>query len=82
MPIITGPQLFNFTQIADWLRQANALTIVNNETEFVNSVIRLLQDKKLRLEQGQRAYEVVQRNHGALQNHLRAIEARICEPKF
>lgn len=73
LPIITGPELFNFAQIAQMLQQANALNIIHNANELSNTALALLQNTKRREEQGRKAKEVVEQNHGALVKHCDLI---------
>jgi 3-deoxy-D-manno-octulosonic-acid transferase len=77
LPIITGPHLFHFSAIAQLLTQANALTIVQDSSELANATINFLQSKTLQKEYGERAYEVVQKNQGALEKHLEYIKQQL-----
>ena len=77
LPIITGPHLFHFTAIADLLTQAKALTIAQDSDELAKIVINFLQNNRLQKEYGERAYEVVQKNQGAMEKHMNYIKQLI-----
>jgi len=70
LPVLTGPQLFNFTEISQLLRQADAITVVNNADELAKHVIALFQNPQSRQQQGHRGLRVLAQNRGALQKHL------------
>lgn len=74
LPIITGPHLFHFTAIAELLTQAKALTIAQDSDELTKVSINFLQNKLLQKEYGERAYEVVQKNQGAMEKHVNYIK--------
>jgi 3-deoxy-D-manno-octulosonic-acid transferase len=74
VPIIMGPQLFNFLQISEQLQQAGAMLKIENTTELAQQIIILLQDKNKREQMGVAAQKFVAQNRGAVAKHLALIE--------
>lgn len=74
LPILTGPHLHNFTQIAKLLQQAGAAQIVTDSSTIADAVIGLCSAKELREKIGKCAQETIYANRGALQKHLECIE--------
>ena len=72
-PVITGPQLFNFTEISDLLTQAQALVKVEDAASLAKAVLTFFQDPALRKEKGNNARQVVETNRGALLKHIDLI---------
>ena len=72
-PIITGPHLENFADIAADFCAAGALAQVQDGAELEAQVRRLLGDEALRRQQGQRAAALVQQKKGT----IHATAARI-----
>lgn len=74
-PIITGPHLKNFADIAELLRQAAGLIEIQEASELSGHLSQLLEDP----EQGQQltlaAFAVVQANRGALEKQLQLAES-------
>lgn len=64
-PILTGPHVQNFEEMARQLLQAGGLTMVGNADELNRKVRQLAQDPALRSECGRRAYSVIRQNEGA-----------------
>lgn len=79
LPIVTGPQLFNFTEISQLLRQAEAVVSVDNDRELARIWLQLLTDSDRSQEMGKRAVAVVEKNRGALDKHLAYI-ATVIKP--
>ncbi len=75
LPIITGPNLFNFTEIFNLLNQVGAVVQVEDEQQLVEACEALLAEPERGQEMGTRALKVVEQNRGALQKHLDYIEA-------
>ncbi|ASK35471.1 3-deoxy-D-manno-octulosonic acid transferase [Alcanivorax sp. N3-2A] len=67
VPVLSGPQLHNFTAIAALLNDAGALAVVNDEGELAERLERLLADAGERRRLGEAAAAVVAANRGALQ---------------
>lgn len=70
LPVISGPHLFNFTDVAASLNAAKALFIAKNQEELANIISRLLVDKNLRESTGRAGQSVIERNRGALEKQL------------
>lgn len=73
LPIISGPHVFNFTEIAHLLTAKHALILVKNATELATQVINLFADPVLRQEFGANAKAVVNANRGAVEKHMKLI---------
>lgn len=73
LPVITGPHIFNFTEIFRLLQQADALRVVNDEQSLAEAVLILLQDGALRAQLGHHGLQVVQQNQGAVDKHMALI---------
>ncbi|MEM9243671.1 MAG: lipid IV(A) 3-deoxy-D-manno-octulosonic acid transferase [Pseudomonadota bacterium] len=75
LPIISGPNLFNFTHIAKLLQQAQALEIVDNSDTLATVVCRLFNNHIERQQRGERARAVVAANQGAVKKHVDLIRS-------
>lgn len=69
-PCITGPHMFNFTEITDSLLQADALIQVQNAEQLLDMVKQLLQDSHARAQMSERALQVFETNKGALGRNM------------
>lgn len=76
-PMLNGPSYFNFTDIANQLLRAEALTICESSDQITDELRRLFSDEDLQTQMGQRALDVVKENQGAVQKTLTAIERYI-----
>lgn len=74
LPIVTGPQLFNFAAISELLTEAKGVIIVNNAAELCQAIRQLLRDVELRRLQGTQARKVVEQNRGAIDRLVRLID--------
>ncbi len=74
LPVLTGPQLFNFVAISDMLVSAKGATIVQDENALKDSLALLLENSQLRQSQGNLARTVVEENKGALDKLLNLID--------
>ncbi|WP_217476143.1 lipid IV(A) 3-deoxy-D-manno-octulosonic acid transferase [Stutzerimonas stutzeri] len=73
-PVLTGPHLFNFLDIAAQLREAGALVELDNAPELATAVMTLWRDAD-QAEQARRAgYRVLKNNQGALGRLLAGLE--------
>lgn len=66
LPLITGPYMFNFTEVSRLLREAGAVTEITNANDLGAAVVRHLQDANLRHAAGERGRRLVEQNRGAL----------------
>lgn len=65
VPIVTGPHLFNFEDIAAKLRQAGALVVGDDAAAIAGSVMRWLEDSDGRDAAGRAGRDIVAANKGA-----------------
>lgn len=73
-PILTGPIVFNFTEISQLLLQAHAMLMVKNAEDIAREMISLFSDESLRHRLGENAYHVVASNRGALDRQVALIK--------
>lgn len=73
LPVLTGPQLFNFVAISDMLVAAKGATIVANEAALTTQLQLLFENGELRETQGKQAKMVVEENRGALDQLMALI---------
>jgi 3-deoxy-D-manno-octulosonic-acid transferase len=73
-PIITGPHLKNFADIADLLRQAGGLREIEQASQLTDQLIQLFENPALGQQLTQAAFEVVRANRGALDKQLQLTE--------
>ncbi|HSC76800.1 MAG TPA: lipid IV(A) 3-deoxy-D-manno-octulosonic acid transferase [Pseudomonadales bacterium] len=66
-PVISGPYLFNFSEVARLLQENRALAIAQNTDELTATIGKWLSDEAQRKNSGDRAKEVAESNRGALQ---------------
>lgn len=74
LPVLTGPQLHNFTEISRLLQNAGTAQVVHDPKSIAAAVNALFSAKELREKMGTRAREVISANSGALEKHLEWIE--------
>lgn len=74
LPILTGPNLHNFTEISRLLQNAGAAQIITDSNSIADAVIALCSAKELREKMGKRAQETIEANRGALQKHVECVE--------
>jgi 3-deoxy-D-manno-octulosonic-acid transferase len=74
VPVLSGPQLFNFAEISNLLLAADGLTICNSADDIASSVLALLGSEPLREEKGAAALAVVEANRGAMTKLLSVID--------
>ena len=72
-PIITGPHLFNFAEVARLLRDNNALAVVTDSVALSEMIGQWLTDDSLRIALGLRAQQVADSNRGALEKLVALI---------
>lgn len=74
LPIVSGPHIFNFAEIARLLQAKHALVLTENATELATQVIKFFNDPKLRQQFGENAKAVVDANRGAVDKHMQLIQ--------
>ncbi len=70
IPVITGPHVFNFTDVNKKLEEAGALFTVHNSDGLRQQGEILLMDSQTRVAASQMAKKVMDENHGALDKQL------------
>lgn len=74
-PILTGPSVFNFSDIYQRLQQQQALVTVYDSQTLASSLISLFFDEASRLQLGSNALTVVNDNKGAINKTLQQIKS-------
>jgi 3-deoxy-D-manno-octulosonic-acid transferase len=74
LPVLAGPHLGNTLEVAERLRAAHALRVVNDARELGIAVGELLDDPNGRREMGRRALDVVAASRGAVARVVAVIE--------
>ncbi|WP_434341218.1 lipid IV(A) 3-deoxy-D-manno-octulosonic acid transferase [Motilimonas cestriensis] len=74
-PTITGPSYYNFTEIAEQLRQAQGLWVCQNSEQLAVQMTQLLSDQGLAQQVGQAALQVVKQNQGAVAKTVQGLSA-------
>ncbi len=64
-PILTGPHLHNFANMAELLAQAGGIAVVKSPEELERQVKNLVENPRRRQELGDRAFTVIAQNKGA-----------------
>jgi 3-deoxy-D-manno-octulosonic-acid transferase len=73
-PVISGPHIFNFSEIERLLRKNDALTIAHDADTLATAIDNSLSDDLQRRESGERAKAVADNNRGALQRLCALVE--------
>ncbi len=79
IPVVTGPHVFNFTEICELLLQAGACVKIGNTEELAVTLGRWLGDANERHRVGEQGRAVVEKNRGALQTVLSMIDQNLPE---
>lgn len=69
-PILTGPHLFNFSEISEMLFKANGMIKVENANQLAEEVVKFFSDKDYREKIGKNAESVVAANRGSLDKQV------------
>ncbi|MCX5700695.1 MAG: 3-deoxy-D-manno-octulosonic acid transferase [Candidatus Omnitrophica bacterium] len=77
-PVIFGPYMFNFRDIAQMFIDNNAAIQVHNQEELFLAVENLLKNTQKVLELNSQAREVIIRNQGATLRSVQAIKGVLC----
>lgn len=77
LPLLSGAHLFNFAEVSDLLKSADALDIAHTADELTSLLTRLVNDAELRKRKGENALRVALENRGALDKTLTHIESVI-----
>src|SRR3989338_873260 len=73
-PVIFGKYMMNFQEIAKEMILSGGGIQVNNEEDLIREVGGLLNNKKKMIEIGEKGYQVIMKNRGALQKNLELIK--------
>ena len=79
LPIISGPSLRNFQEIALELEEVGALKIIKDKEELSSYFLKLIKDDASRLSAGQSAYEVFINNRGSLDLIIKNLDLKLIE---
>lgn len=74
IPILSGPNVFNFSKVSQLLLDAEGMQIVDNESILADKLQLLLNDASMRENMGNNAAQVVLDNKGALIKHMSIID--------
>lgn len=74
-PVITGPYLYNFAEITDLLLAHEGMIKVTDADELAGALLKLFEDSEYRLKTGENAYQVVEKNRGALRRQVKLIDS-------
>ena len=77
VPVVTGPYMFNFSEISDLLVEAGAMTQLSDPAELGDTLTMLLQNPAARREMGEAGQRVVADNRGAKKRLLALIDQQI-----
>ena len=73
LPVLSGPNVFNFAEISQSLVAAKGMMLVEDSKTLAKQAIRLLNDHQLRQQTGSNARQFIARNRGALKQTLNII---------
>jgi 3-deoxy-D-manno-octulosonic-acid transferase len=77
LPLLSGPHVFNFAEVARLMLRSGGLTIVNDASSLAKAAGGLMQDGELRQRQGAAAKQVANANRGALAKVQRLVSRYI-----
>lgn len=72
-PVLFGPHVRNWDEVADQLVRAGAAFQINNEQELYDSLLRILTDSALRQKMGDAAQQVVRGQEDCLPGYVAAV---------
>ncbi len=73
LPVIFGPNMQDFSEIADALIRCGGATMVSNHLDLVDLLLKLLSSPELKAEQGRAAQQCVKSQRGVIDKHLDLI---------
>lgn len=77
LPVISGPHVFNFTDVARALAERGGLTIVQDQRQLAMQLTLLLNDGDKCRQAGANNRDVVEQNRGALQRQFETVQRYI-----
>ncbi len=72
-PVLFGPHMYNFREMARLFLERQAGFVVQNETELKDNLDRLYHDPALRKSTGERGFSIIEANRGATEKIVRQI---------
>jgi 3-deoxy-D-manno-octulosonic-acid transferase len=78
VPVVTGPHLFNFTEISELLTEAGAMTVVHNPEELGGCLLELFSNQAQREQMGTLGQQLVADNRGAKKRLLELVDEQVC----
>ncbi|MFA7074247.1 MAG: glycosyltransferase N-terminal domain-containing protein [Endomicrobiaceae bacterium] len=78
-PLIFGRYMFNFENEAKLLKENGGAFEVCGKQDLKDTIIKLLKDKSLRAQTGQKAFNVVKMQKGAIEANIKIIEKYLNE---
>jgi len=73
-PVLSGPSVYNFTEVSQLLLQAGGMQIVTNTKALVASILNFFDHPDIQKNTGEKAYQVFIQNKGALEKQLKLIK--------
>jgi len=80
VPVLSGPHVFNFTEVSRLLSEAGGLAICASAAELAEQVVTLLADPERYQQMSDAALAVTEANRGALDRLIALFESQICPP--
>lgn len=77
IPVLSGPSVYNFTDISQQLEDAGGMKTIQNSDQLAAVVYDLLTDDAARKKMGGQAQRFVEGNRGALQKLLKQVSETI-----
>ncbi len=74
VPVVCGPYMYNFKEEMQLLLDNQAVKVVNNEQELLNTIRSFLENPKAAKEMGQRAKKAVVENKGATARNIAILK--------
>ncbi|MEM8659410.1 MAG: lipid IV(A) 3-deoxy-D-manno-octulosonic acid transferase [Pseudomonadota bacterium] len=74
VPMLSGPDMFNFEDISQQLESTGALRRLANASELADQLLKLLQDEQRRARMGASALDAIDRNTGVVDDVMELIE--------
>ncbi len=75
VPVIFGPHMQNFREIASMIVKSDAGVQVGNEAELISVVLNLMRDKARRREMGENGAGLLEENCGSTERHMEIISS-------
>ncbi|OUS14134.1 3-deoxy-D-manno-octulosonic acid transferase [Gammaproteobacteria bacterium 53_120_T64] len=80
VPVLSGPHLFNFTEVARLLSEAGGLALCATARELAEQVVNLLADAECYRQMSSAALAVTEANRGALDRLTALLASQISQP--